>query len=202
MQLLAVCRVNTCTAQRMQQCSLRDICVASCLLPAGVQLAKMTPFRSYVVIHGSCVAAVFGKAVGLDSFPVYISVRPLLMQQIMAVDLGAFYSLLCSCQISLRVKHSLMHSHATTTSDRDMQNTMLSYTNRPQASCHIPVLHCCLTSRPELALCLQVSAIVAVGATEGIAHVNWNKYLVILAWWYLGCIPLFAITALFNWQGD
>ncbi len=48
----------------------------------------MTPFRSYVVIMGSCVAAVFGKAVGLDSFPVYISVRPLLMQQIMAVNLG------------------------------------------------------------------------------------------------------------------
>ena len=42
----------------------------------------MTPFRSYIVIMGSCVAAVFGKAVGLDSFPVYISVRPLLMQQI------------------------------------------------------------------------------------------------------------------------
>ncbi|DBA79749.1 TPA: hypothetical protein ACH3X1_008414 [Trebouxia sp. C0004] len=91
----------------------------SCWLPAGVQLAKMTPFRSYVVIMGSCVAAVFGKAVGLDSFPVYIS----------------------------------------------------------------------------------VSAIVAVGMMEGVAHVNWNKYLAILAWWYLGCIPLFAITALFTWQG-
>ena len=92
--------------------------------------------------------------------------------------------------------------HATTTSDRDMQITMLSYTNRLQASCHIPVLHCCLTSRLKSVFCLQVSAIVAVGVTEGVAHVNWNKYLAILAWWYLGCIPLFAITALFNWQGD
>ncbi len=162
----------------------------------------MTPFRSYVVIMGSCVAAVFGKAVGLDSFPVYISVRPLLMQQIMAVNLGAFCSLLCSCQTSLHVKHSLVHIHATATSDRDMQVTMLIHTNRPQASCHIPVLHCCLTSRPTLALCLQVSAIVAVGVTEGVAHVNWNKYLKIVAFWYLGCVPLFAITALFNWQGD
>ncbi len=88
MQLLAVCQVKTCIAERMQQCSLRDICVASCLLLAGLQLAKMTPFRSYVVIIGSCVAAVFGKAAGLDSFPVYISVRPLPMQQIMAVDLA------------------------------------------------------------------------------------------------------------------
>ena len=95
-----------------------------------------------------------------------------------------------------------MHIDATTTSDRDMQITTLDHTNKPQASCHILVLHCCLTSRPELALYLQVSAIVAVGVTEGVAHVNWSKYLVILAWWYLGCVPLFAITALFNWQGD
>ncbi len=116
--------------------------------------------------------------------------------------LHAFYSLLCSCQTSLHVKHSLVHIHATTTSDRDMQITLLFHTNRPQASCHVPVLHCCLTSRPNSALCLQVSAIVAVGVTEGVAHVNWNKYLKILAWWYLGCVPLFAITALFNWQGD
>ena len=108
----------------MQLRSLCDIWVASCLLSAGVQLAKMTPFRSYVVIMGSCVAAVFGKAVGLDSFPVYISVRPLLMQQIMAFNLNAFYSLLCSCQTSLHVKHSLVHIHATTTFDRDMQVTM------------------------------------------------------------------------------
>ncbi|DBA83574.1 TPA: hypothetical protein ACH3X2_006489 [Trebouxia sp. C0005] len=86
------------------------------LMPVtGVQLAKMTPTRSYIVIMGSCVAAVFGRAVGLDLFP--------------------------------------------------------------------------------------VSAIVAVGVTEGIAHVNWNKCLQVIAWWYLGCIPLFAITALFNWQG-
>lgn len=186
----------------MPQCSLRDICEAPCLLPAGVQLAKMTPTRSYIVIMGSCVAAVFGRAVGLDLFPVYISVRTLLMQHIMAVNLGAIYSLLCSCQTNLCVEQSLMHIHATTNFDKDMQITMLFYTYRPQASCHIPVLHCCLTSRPELALCLQVSAIVAVGVTEGIAHVNWNKCLQVIAWWYLGCIPLFAITALFNWQGD
>lgn len=124
------------------------------------------------------------------------------MQQITAVELGAFYSLLCSCQTSLHVQHSLMHIDATTTSDRDMQITTLDHTNKPQASCHILVLYCCLTSRPDSALHLQVSAIVAVGVTEGVAHVNWSKYLVILAWWYLGCVPLFAITALFNWQGD
>ncbi|KAL0025889.1 hypothetical protein WJX79_010702 [Trebouxia sp. C0005] len=63
------------------------------LMPVtGVQLAKMTPTRSYIVIMGSCVAAVFGRAVGLDLFPVYISVRTLLMQHIMAVNLGAIYS--------------------------------------------------------------------------------------------------------------
>ena len=89
----------------------RHLCsflLAACRSATG----KDDSLRSYVVIMGYCVAAVFGKAVGLDSFPVYISVRPLLMQQIMAVDLGAFNSLLCSCQTSIRVKHSLTHIHA------------------------------------------------------------------------------------------
>jgi len=116
--------------------------------------------------------------------------------------LGTFYSLLCSCQTSLHVKHSLMHIHPTSTSDRHVQITMLCHTDRPQASYHTPVLHCSLTSRPGLALCLQVTAIVAVGVTEGVGHVNWKKYLAIVTWWYLGCIPLFAVTALMFWQGD
>ena len=41
----------------------------------GVQLAKMTPFRSYVVMMGCCIASVGGGALKLDAFPVYISVR-------------------------------------------------------------------------------------------------------------------------------
>ena len=57
--------------------TLDCLCVRHCdVANAGVQLAKMTPCRSFVVIMGSCVAAVFGKAVGFESFPVYVSVRP------------------------------------------------------------------------------------------------------------------------------
>ncbi len=49
---------------------------------------------------------------------------------------------------------------------------------------------------------MQVSAIVAVGLTEGVDHVNWKKFFKIVAWWYLGCIPVFAVTAIAYWQGD
>ena len=48
-------------------------CYAIC---AGVQLAKMTPFRSYVVLVGSCITSVFAKAFGYDAFPMYVSVSP------------------------------------------------------------------------------------------------------------------------------
>ena len=41
----------------------------------------------------------------------------------------------------------------------------------------------------------------AVGLIEGVSHVNWKKFWAIVAWWYLGCLPVFALTALFNWQG-
>ena len=41
----------------------------------------------------------------------------------------------------------------------------------------------------------------AVGLTEGATHVNWKKFWAIVAWWYLGCLPVFALTAFFNWQG-
>lgn len=49
---------------------------------------------------------------------------------------------------------------------------------------------------------LQISAIVAVGAVEGLSHVNWSLYLKLVAWWYLGCIPVFFFTALLTWQGE
>lgn len=48
---------------------------------------------------------------------------------------------------------------------------------------------------------VQISAIVAVGIVEGMSHVNWRLYIKMMLWWYLGCIPVFLVTALFNWQG-
>ena len=44
------------------------------VLTVGVQLAKMSPFRSYVVLVGSCMTTVFAKALGYDAFPIYVSV--------------------------------------------------------------------------------------------------------------------------------
>ncbi len=49
----------------------------------------MTPFRSYVVVTGSCVASVFAKALNLDAFPVYISVRSLMHQCSLRILFGA-----------------------------------------------------------------------------------------------------------------
>ena len=48
---------------------------------------------------------------------------------------------------------------------------------------------------------LQVAAIVAVGAMEGVSHVNWKQYFKLLIWWYLGCIPNVLVTAFLFWQG-
>ena len=41
---------------------------------------------------------------------------------------------------------------------------------------------------------LQVSAIMAVGLMEGATHVNWRKFWAIVAWWYLGCVPVFTLV--------
>lgn len=48
---------------------------------------------------------------------------------------------------------------------------------------------------------VQVTAIVAVGAMEGVSHVNWRQYFKLVTWWFLGCIPVFLVTAFLFWQG-
>ena len=47
----------------------------------------------------------------------------------------------------------------------------------------------------------QITSIVTVGALEGVSHVNWRQYFKLVAWWYLGCIPVFLFTAFLFWQG-
>ena len=51
-------------------------------------------------------------------------------------------------------------------------------------------------------LVVQIFAIIAVGLTEGVTHVNWKKFATIVTWWFLGCILVFGVTALIFWQGD
>lgn len=49
---------------------------------------------------------------------------------------------------------------------------------------------------------LQVSATVAIGLVEGIAHVNWRLVLTMLAWWNAGFFLVIVITAACVAQGE
>ena len=48
---------------------------------------------------------------------------------------------------------------------------------------------------------LQITAIAAVGAVEGVSHVNWSLFFRMTLWWYLGIIPVFLFSAVLTWQG-
>ena len=75
---------------------------------------------------------------------------------------------------------------------------------QPQVLClpdQVAILILSTSSRAGCGMHMQISAIVAVGAVEGLSHVNWSLYFKLVTWWYLGCIPVFFATALLNWQG-
>lgn len=48
---------------------------------------------------------------------------------------------------------------------------------------------------------LQVSAVIAVGLTEGFSHVNWKMFFQLLRWWVLGFLAVVLSTALLVAQG-
>lgn len=48
---------------------------------------------------------------------------------------------------------------------------------------------------------MQAAAVVAVGAAEGLGQVNWHKVAHIMAWWFLGPLPLMAAASFIYWQG-